>query len=316
MSIIGALFGQRRDANAEADAVIRAAKWEAAIAADRMPDFVIRRLNDAAEGRSPWISTMSPAELLLSAGLGIRPVATVSATCWYHYGFSWTNGHQEGWRIALERLKQESYAAGANAIVDVKLRTSYAGGERTRTSTDMDFSVSGTAVKLDGLPPSTDPVISTVSAVEFVRLLKEGIVPTGVAIGAHFEMLRPWGGDPLAGMAFQTMPVGELGMFFKRVRQRAVQELRRDAKRLGDGVLAHTTFGQLLKIEKAGADETTGYLGRFIIIGTTVQCKAKDNVIAKFRMVLDMLDDQSPLVDSAAHDHNAYPAENDHEGAI
>jgi uncharacterized protein YbjQ (UPF0145 family) len=302
--------------NAAAEAAARAAKWDAALASDRMPDFVTQRLNDAAEGRCPWISTMSPAELLLSAGLGIHPVATVSATCWYHYGFSWTKGHEEGWRIALERLKQEAYAAGANAVVDVKLRTSYAGRERTRAGTDMDFTVIGTAVRLDGLPASTDPVISTVPAVEFVRLLKEGIVPTGVAIGAHFEVLRPWGGDPLAGMRFQTLPVGELGTFFRRVRQYAVRNLRQDAKRLGDGVLAHTTFGELLKVEKARAEETTGYLARFIVIGTTVQCKTRDNVIGKFRMVLDMRDGLSPLSNAVEHGHNAYPVDNHNDGAI
>jgi hypothetical protein len=36
---------------------------------------------------------MTPAELALARHKGIRPLAMVSGTCWYHYGWSWTEGH-------------------------------------------------------------------------------------------------------------------------------------------------------------------------------------------------------------------------------
>jgi len=48
---------------------------------------------------------------------GIKPVAAVSATCWLHYGWSWTEGHMQGWDAAIKRLQAEAKAAGANAGV-------------------------------------------------------------------------------------------------------------------------------------------------------------------------------------------------------
>jgi hypothetical protein len=291
-----------------AAAAARAGKWQRALAGGKLPDFVRRRLELAGTGKLPWMSTMTPAELLLSRGLGIRPVAMVSGTCWYYYGVSWTNGHAEGWHLALERMKQEAMAAGANAIVDVKLRTI-----DRKAEDSMDFTVIGTAVKLDSLPPSADPVIATVSAIEFVRLLKEGIVPTGVAIGADYSVLDPFlVGSPTPNYRWETQPLGTLGDFWRRIRLRAAQALRQDAKRLGDGVLAHTEFSQLLRTgdRKEGAGQ---FLGRCILIGTAVQCKTMDNVIGKFRIVLDMRDGLSPLNEEIAAGHTVYPVDDDRE---
>ena len=134
---------------------------------------------------------MSPAELLIVRSHGIRPVATVSGTCWFSYGRSWTEGHAEGWHEALARLKREAVAAGANAVVDVRMRTL-----RHRVGMSMDFTLIGTAVRLARLAPSADPVVATVPALEFVRLLEADIVPVGIAVGACYEWLgyRGFGG--------------------------------------------------------------------------------------------------------------------------
>ena len=81
------------------------------------------RLEAARSGSSPWIATLTPAELFITRSHGIRPIASVSATCWLHYGWSWTLGHSQGWETALRRLREEAKAAGANAVLDVKMRT-------------------------------------------------------------------------------------------------------------------------------------------------------------------------------------------------
>jgi uncharacterized protein YbjQ (UPF0145 family) len=288
----------------------RQAKWERALAGDVLPDFVTRRLREAAAGRLPWMSTMTAAELLLSKELGIKPVAMVSGTCWYHYGWSWTNGHPEGWHSALDRMKQEALAAGANAIVDVKLRTL-----NLRAEDSMDFTVIGTAVRVEGLPPSTNPVIATVSAAEFVRLLKEGIVPTGVAIGANYDWLRSWSRDPTASLTWWNQPLDGLSDFLRRVRRRAVRNLKEDTRRLGNGVLAHTNFEQLIKVE-AREGQPPDFLGRFIVLGTAVHCRRLAELASRIDMVIDMCDGASPLNDTTPHGHNAYPVDNDEEGAI
>ena len=98
-------------------------------------------------------------------------------------------GHAQGWSKALERLREEAKAAGANAIVDVKMRTI-----PLDMTDSMDFSLVGTAVKIDGLPASSEPVVATVSALEFVKMLDANIIPTGIAVGAEFEWIDDYYG--------------------------------------------------------------------------------------------------------------------------
>jgi uncharacterized protein YbjQ (UPF0145 family) len=296
---------------ADDEAAIRTAKWQAAINGGVMPDFLEQRLRDASVRKTPWISTMTPAELLQARRLGIRPITMVSGTCWYHFGYSWTKGHAEGWELAISRMKEEARAAGANAIVDVTMRTI-----RVPSGDSMDFSVTGTAVKFDELPPSTDPVVATVPAVEFIRLLREGIVPVGVAVGAHYEWFYPYTYNPTGSGSFSSMPLPEMSDFWQGVRWRALYSLKQEARRMGDGVLAHTQFGQLIWIDAKENNNRAGLLGRYIAIGTVVQCKDRDNILAKINTVIDMRDDLSPLDDPRPHGHNAYPTDNEQEGVI
>lgn len=293
----------------------RLAEWDAALNANRLPGFLAARLSAAAEGRAPWIASLTPAELALARRKGVRPLATVSGTCWYHYGWSWTEGHAEGWHLALSRMRQEALVLGANAIVDVRLRKI-----EIAIGDSMDFTVIGTAVRIEGLAASPDPVAATVPALEFVRLLEAGIVPVGLAIGAQYRWLNPYGavsGARLQGAArpFTNAPLTELGQFWEDVRRSALAELGRDARRQGNGVLAHTHFGQLLRIE--GGDNTPPrFLGRHIAIGTVVDTGAvagrREHPV---RAVLDMANGASPLLACGAPLHNAYSV-GDEEGAI
>ncbi len=197
----------------------RAAAWEDALARQSLPPFVVDRLQNAAIGKQPWVATMSPAELLLAKSHGVKPIATVSGTCWFHYGWSWTEGHEEGWHHALNRIRREAIACGANAIVDVRMRTL-----RHSFGPSMDFTLIGTAIRVDGLKPSPDPIVATVPALEFVRLLEMGIVPVGIAVGARYDWLgggygNGWGSNAWGGRQTQwqtsafagNQPLTELG---------------------------------------------------------------------------------------------------------
>ncbi|MCW6512958.1 heavy metal-binding domain-containing protein [Lichenifustis flavocetrariae] len=292
----------------DAQAATRAREWQAALEADRLPGFVTTRLKNAAAGRTPWLSTMTPAELLLSRSHGIRPIATVSGTCWYHFGWSWTEGHAEGWHKALGRLKDEAIAAGANAVLDVKLRTTRLHG----TGSSMDYTVVGTAVAIEGLPPSPDPVIATVPAIEFVRLLEAGIVTTGLAIGARYGWLTS--GWSTLGWFGRSADLPELTNFWEGIRRQALQDLRRDAAPQGNGVLAHTHFSQIFKVEQN--NQTPQILGRHIVLGTVVQTSADRTVPHTITPVVDMRDQLSPLRETAPRSHTAYGAQADEEGPI
>ncbi len=264
------------------------AEWERAIDHNDLPSFVKQRLGDAAAGAIPWLSTMTPAELLLAKSHGVRPLATVSATCWYQYGYSWTEGHAAGWRTALERLRREAIACGANAVVDVKMKT-----VRLPVGSSMDYSLVGTAVRFEHLGPSKDPVIATVPALEFVRLLEAGVVPTGLAVGACYEWIPDYNGT-FAGYFGMNQPLGTLSSFWERIRRMAHADLREDAARQGNGVLAHTHFGQLIK-QEGGERQPDQYLGRHIVIGTVVEVEPGKGVPHPIQSVVDMRDELSPL---------------------
>ena len=298
-------------ASSEMDPPARTAAWEAALERDTFPDFVRDRLQQAGERKLPWLATMTPIELLLAKRHGVRPVATVSGTCWYHYGYSWTEGHQAGWNAALERIRNEARACGANAVVDVRMRTIDGVG----LSSSMDFTLVGTAVRFDSLGPSRDPVIATVPALEFVRLLEMGIVPCGLAIGAEYEWLQ-WGVSSATdgSWSFQNQVLSQLSNFWEKIRRRAHAELRRDAARQGNGLLAHTHFGQLIKRE--GEDkQPPAYLGRHIVIGTVIDTPRNAPVPHDIRTVVDMRDDESPLKTWVGSRHMEYGS-NEREGGI
>jgi uncharacterized protein YbjQ (UPF0145 family) len=298
--------------------------WEIALDRDGLPQFVTERLRGAAAGSGAWVATMTPAELLLARTHGIRPIATVSGTCWFHYGQSWTEGHAQGWHEALDRIGREAVAAGANAVVDVRLRTL-----RHSFGASMDFTLIGTAVRIEGLAASPHPVIATVAALEFVRLLEADIVPVGIAVGARFD----WLGDPFGGSgwgggdwtalsdiqvklrSFQSIPIMTLTNFWEGIRRAAHQDLRSKVAEQGNGVLAHTHFGQLLRRERD--KQPPAYLGRHIVIGTVVDAKPRAPVPHGIEMVIDMRDSGSPLREPDAPRHSSYENDvMDEEGGI
>ena len=314
-----------------AAATARDRDWQAALADGRLPEPVLERLADARAGRMPWVATMTPAELLTARSHGCRPIATISGTCWYNFGYSWTEGHAEGWAYALDRIRREALAAGANAVVDVQMRTI-----RHRFGPSMDFTLLGTAIRIDGLPPSADPVIATVPALEFVQLLEMGIVPTGIAVGARYEWLGGggvgWGrgrersgygnnwGNRWGGQATQwqssifagNQPLTELGGFWEG--RDAHADLRAHAATMGNGVLAHTHFGQIIRQERD--KQPPAYLGRHIVVGTVVDTPFGAGVPHGVEPVLDMRDDLT-LRRSGVHRHNVYSHEfGEGEGSI
>jgi hypothetical protein len=272
---------------------------------DEVPATIATRLQEARAGTVPWIATLTSAELLIARSHGFRPIATVSATCWLHYGWSWTLGHSEGWTRALHRLRDEAYAAGANAVLDVKMRTIPFG-----VADSMDFTLVGTAAYVEGLEPSGNPVIATVPALEFVKLLEADVVPTGIAVGAHYEWLKA----PGARMGWMgNVESPQLSQLWQRVRERAHQDLRANARSQGNGVLAHLNFSQSFEGEP---QERQGkqYLARHIVVATTVDARAGRGLPHDIKMVMDLHAGRTPLKGTTRH-HQSYGT-NDSEGAI
>ena len=292
---------------ARAKAAARHDEIENALQRGRVPASMRERLEGARAGTLPWIATLTPSELLIARSHGLRPIAAVSATCWLHYGYSWTEGHAEGWETALRRLRQEAEAAGANAVLDVKMRT-----VPIYISDSMDFTLVGTAVRVDGLPASSEPIIATVPALEFVQLLEADVVPTGIAVGAHYEWMTDWRGNA-RGVAWWNNEATQLSGLWEEVRHRAHADLRQRARTRGNGVLAHVNFSQMLERE-VGDRQPRQYLARHIVIATTVDASRGTPIPHDIKMVVDMHAGATPLTGTTPH-HQSY-ASNEVEGAI
>ncbi|MBU6397099.1 MAG: heavy metal-binding domain-containing protein [Rhodospirillales bacterium] len=275
----------------------------------RIPTGALERLQEAAAGTKPWMATLTPAELRIARSKRLKPIAAISATCWLHYGYSWTRGHAEGWGQALDRLAQEAKACGANAVLDVKMRTI-----RLPLGESMDFTLIGTAVKIDGLPPSSDPIIATVPALEFVKLLEADVVPVGIAIGAHYEWMRDWSGYAANPSLWFNTEARQLSDLWEQVRRTAHQDLRQNARNQGNGVLAHVNFSQMFEVEReVGERKIKEYLARHIVVATIVDARRGTPLPHEIKMVVDMRD-PTPLTGTPPH-HQAY-ATNEESGAI
>jgi uncharacterized protein YbjQ (UPF0145 family) len=262
----------------------RMQQWHTALRGNHVPAFVAERLRHTAVGRLPWVSTASPADLLTLRTHGIKTLGMVSGNCWYHFGFSWTEGHRDGWRTALKRMQHEASLMGAHAIVEVRLVT--------RQSTDrddensMDYSATGTAVTITGFPKIDTPLVATVSQLEFARLLEAGILPVGLAVGAHFEWMADPYGQADASRSYFNQELPSLGYFQKRVRETALAALKRDAReQKGTGILGRTQFTEMF-CERGTREEPTQYLCRHIAFGTVIQHKKNAHRSLKPQAVL------------------------------
>lgn len=282
------LFGRPGQAQQEKDAAARQQDWEKALSHGTVPAFVKERLAETVSGKRPWVTTASPAGLLAQRSHGIRPLGLVSGNCWFHFGYSWTRGHYEGWHTALDRLRLEAALLGANAVVDVVMQTKRIPG--TGNEDHMDYAVVGTAVRIDRLPESANPALATVSALEFARLVEAGIVPVGIAIGAHFEWFTAADYTGTAAPSYWNQELPGLSQFLTRVRRSALQELRMDGVRIGSGVLAHTQHSELYRIDPDENNPYARFLGRHIAIGTAIIHDSRSRRPFGVRPVLNVRD--------------------------
>jgi hypothetical protein len=104
-----------------------------------------------------------------------------------------------------------------------------------------------------------------------------------------------------------------LSDLWETVRQRAHADLRAHAREQGNGVLAHLNFSQMFERE-GGENQPKQYLGRHIVIATTVDARRGQPFPHEIKMVVDMHAGKTPLTGSRRH-HQSY-AVNESEGGI
>jgi len=150
------------------------------------------RLYHLKQSKRFFSSGVTPAELWTLVDRGIRPIAQVTGSAVYRLG--WTpdplavsaemlvtsHGCDEVRAKALERLTQEARKLGAHGVVDIELVTS--GRESAGDLRDdvVEVSAQGTAIGWDEVKATDRPFLTTVSAIDLIKLIDAGALPVGL----------------------------------------------------------------------------------------------------------------------------------------
>jgi uncharacterized protein YbjQ (UPF0145 family) len=148
-------------------------------------------------------SNLSVPEALVVREAGVRPIAQVMGSSVYRVGWQampwgargWGTSLQAGqtfeldnqtdaWNqarsLAIGRLRDEAAAAGADAVVGVRLqRGDYAWGGDL-----VEFVAFGTAVRFERFEIDDAPVLSNLSGQDFAKLVRHGFWPVGIVAGS------------------------------------------------------------------------------------------------------------------------------------
>lgn len=262
----------------------RADDTRAALERGQLPGYVRQRLDTQRTGALPWTSDLSVNEWLLMQNYKFRPLGLVMGSSYYHVGYSkanfsgsWGSGEvrsisnalYQGRHLALTRMSQEAKELGANAVVGVRLETkmpSYAGHET-------EFVAIGTAVAMEGLAPSANPVLCTVSGQDLAKLLAAGSIPVSLAMGVSVYYQYTTAQDTWRERSWSNQ---EMPMFTDSVyqtRHAAMRNMVHESVQAGGtGVLAHETKLHVyeVEVERGENDTRTDHVLEFVSMGTVI----------------------------------------------
>lgn len=195
----------------------------------------------SAEG--PFTSDLSCADFALARGLGVEPIKQVLGACVYQVGyqslmaserplggmpmFGGGDGYvsrlevlTEAWNDARERalgrLRAEAEAAGAEAVIGVKLRASAERLGEGSAGYAIDYSVIGTAIRhaqhgRAGAAEGSPPILTELSVADYAKLLRAGVAPVGIA-AASISVFATYGYNTIARMRAGGLGAGALGV--------------------------------------------------------------------------------------------------------
>ncbi len=262
----------------------RAQETLAALQRGQLPPPVRERLAREKMADLPWTSTLSVNEWLVFSRLRLKPLGLVMGSCFYHIGYSLSNyggawysrdlpdqerAITEGRRIALSRMEQEAMELGAHAVVAVRVDTRQPGYYGHET----EFVAMGTAVMVEGMARNSRPLICTVDGEDFLKLLRVGSIPVGVALGACVHYQYTSAQDKFQSTTFWNTEVPRYTDAIYHTRDRAVKSMWDDARQMGaSGVLAHDTKLRVMEVEveRGEGDEREDHIVEFLSIGTAV----------------------------------------------
>ena len=112
----------------------------------------------------------------------LDPGAAARVTGWLGSGARIAQALYDGYRTALDRMAGECSGLGGHGIVGTSLKVVETPGD-SFTAATVEFKVIGTAVRASGCPPLARPFSTELSGQDFAKLLMDGWVPAGIALG-------------------------------------------------------------------------------------------------------------------------------------
>lgn len=268
-----------------------------------LPPYIRHRIAEQRAGELPWTSTLSVSEWLLAAKYRFRPLGMVMGSCFSHIGFSkadlagsWSAGEfsilaraiRDGRTKALKRMAMEAQELGANAVIGVRLDTKSPG----YFGHDTEFTAFGTAVAVEGLEPSGEPLLCTVSAQELAKLLAHGSIPVGLALGVSVYYQYTTWQDSRRENSFYNQEIPSMTEAVYQTRHNAMSDMIRDARSVrGNGILAHNWHMRVyeVEVERGEYDERTDHILETVAFGTVVS-SPKHATKVPIQTVLSMSD--------------------------
>ncbi len=266
------------------------------IEAGSIPLAAVRRLSELRDSGGSFTSDLSVADFALCHQLGLRPLSQVMGSSIYQVGWqeapwSWSQGGafmvelavlSEAWNDvrtrALARLAQEAGHLGADAVVDLELRT----GEHDWAEHAIEYVAIGTAVaRSRGATADSagQAVLTELSMADFSKLERAGIEPLGIvawssaffaAASRETQMMGGFGGRMLFP---ENEELPEYTQGFYEARETVMQRLTAQAADVGaSGVVDMRIDHAVKRITLGGGRyERGGLMVTFHAIGTAIR---------------------------------------------
>ncbi|RNI19554.1 hypothetical protein EFY87_16990 [Flexivirga caeni] len=207
------------------------------------------------QDKSAFTSDLSVSEFLLVHKLGFDAVGYVMGTSIYHIGFQaqrWgqsmelevlSSAMYHARSLAVERMRSEAHALGADGIVGVKLQIQrYAWQEG-----ELEFIAQGTAIRARQPNPSYKlqdggPFTSDLSGQDFYTLVRAGHFPRAFVFGACVYHVAHQGIRQSMKMVGRNMEMPQFTEAAYTARELAMTRMENEANRFGaDGIVGVRT---------------------------------------------------------------------------
>jgi uncharacterized protein YbjQ (UPF0145 family) len=177
----------------------------------------------------------------------------------------------DGRWVAIDRMAGECSDLGGHGIVGASLQVTETPGD-SFTAATVEFKVIGTAVRAKGCPPLSRPFTTELSGQDFAKLLMDGWVPAGIALGISVAGLHdtlvttssgPWGTRNAEVPTYTGLMV--------YVRQDARSRLEQTVRGLGaDGVVVSAMTLHVHSDACQAHPPGTDHFAEAVITGTAV----------------------------------------------